>query len=64
MHAQPIATVDERVSPDILWGEWLVVVGFMAEVELRDASLGDDTAIIRLVRCQSIGARLGKSEHS
>jgi hypothetical protein len=54
MHPEPIAAIDERVSPGILLDEWLIKVRFVGEIQLSYTSFGDDTAVVCLAPCQKI----------
>lgn len=48
MHAQPIASIDEGVSPDELLDKGLVEIRLIWQVQLGDASFRDNTTVIRL----------------
>ena len=48
MHAKPIASIDEWIAAHVFGREWLVIVGFIAEIELGHTSFGDNAAVVRL----------------
>jgi hypothetical protein len=48
MNSHAVAAIDERVASDISWSKWLVEVWLIAEIQLGDASLGNDAAIVCL----------------
>jgi hypothetical protein len=49
MHSQPVSAIDERVPPNILGCKRFVVVRLFAEIQFRNASFGDNAAVIRLL---------------
>ena len=48
MHSQPVSTVDEWITANMFWCKRLVKVRLVAKVQLGDASLGHNTAVVRL----------------
>jgi hypothetical protein len=48
MDSHAVATIDEWVTSNIGRGEWFVEIGFVAKIQLGDASFGDDAAVVCL----------------
>jgi hypothetical protein len=48
VHPQPVATIDEWITAYKFWRKRLIVVGFLAEIKSRYASLRDDATVVCL----------------
>jgi hypothetical protein len=48
MNSHAVAAIDKWVTADIGWSKWLVEVWFIAEIQLGNASFGDNAAIVCL----------------
>jgi hypothetical protein len=48
VHTKPIASIDEGIAAHIFGREWLIVVGFLGEVQFGYTSFGHDAAVVGL----------------